>query len=64
MTAAVPLRPQLQFHQLGKTRDIASRIPQLPPDQRDDSFQMRNMLGTMRLQAASQAQFSAKEAEL
>ena len=63
MTTATPLRPQLHFFELRKTASIAGRIPALPPDLRDDSFQMRSMLGQMRLQHQSQAMFNSKNAE-
>jgi len=58
------LKPQLNFFELGKTRDISGRIPKLPPDARDDSFQTRSMLGAMRIQSISQTQFNAKNEAL
>ena len=53
---AVPLRPQLNFYQLGRTRDVANRIPRFPLAEEMNSFAMKSMLGSMRREAQTQSQ--------
>ena len=61
---AVSLRPQLNFHDLGKTRDISKRVPRFHLAEEMSSFATKSRLGEMRRSAALHSQqISANQAQ-